>query len=380
MPEHTDPIQRLESFGVGGIHVDPLTPDQVRRLGDKRRARRRASIAIAASALAVVGAVLPVTLAMTDDARTPTPPAGDPTPGPDPTPTPSPTPLATATPEPPRTITYPGDDDVAGVRIYGAEDLPKLRGTSDDFQAYVLEVLRTMQDESDCPVSDPRDAGERQRLVIVSRYSTAGYAVGSTGGCDGHAALWTEDDGTWGEAIGTQEIWSCSALEDAGVPVSFVGGCYGENGSTEIGGDFGPTSVDGIELGMTATQVESVGASVVRGPSTCDFLFQAWTEPPLAGTDIADTDGFVVDGKVVAIRGFSSHRTPEGIGNGSARLEVESAYPSGRYEAHPAVGGYWVVPLADGNQYRFYMSSQPGAPSDSVVLMEFSRPGSGCGY
>lgn len=93
MPEPTrDPIQRLESFGTGGLSVTPLDAAQVRRLGDQRRTRRTATIGVAASVIAVVGLVVPVTLVVAGDDEPPRPPATQ-TPSPTPTPTPSAPPL-----------------------------------------------------------------------------------------------------------------------------------------------------------------------------------------------------------------------------------------------------------------------------------------------
>lgn len=382
-PTH-DPIRDLENFGTGGVHANPLGPDQVRRLGDERRTRRRTTAALAAACLAVVTAVVPMVLLSAEDDQKPVPPLVTPSTTPTPTPThtptrapsPTPTPSTAPTGAPERVVTYPSDLGVPGVLIYSADDVAKLRGASEDFRAYIGDVIQTMRKDADCPASEQAGRSDTRPVVTVTRFSTNGYAVGSTsGGCGGHAALWTRVNGIWGEAIPTQEdVLSCAALEDAGVPVSFVGSCAGENGSTVISGDFGPTSVDGVALGMKRAHVESVGASLVAGPGQCDYLFQAHTDPPPAGSDIAEVDGFVYQGRVVALEALGIHQTPEGIGIGSSRAAVERAYPGGRFDPRAGSTGYWVAPLGNGNQYRFAVSGEPA----TVSQMQLSQTGTPC--
>ncbi|RJS46511.1 sensor domain-containing protein [Nocardioides cavernaquae] len=49
-----DPIRDLENFGTGGVPVTPLSPAEVRRLGDRRRTRRNAVVATGAVAVVAV--------------------------------------------------------------------------------------------------------------------------------------------------------------------------------------------------------------------------------------------------------------------------------------------------------------------------------------
>jgi hypothetical protein len=50
-----DPIRDLENFGTGGVPVTPLSPAEVRRLGDRRRTRRNA--VVAAGTVAAIAAI-----------------------------------------------------------------------------------------------------------------------------------------------------------------------------------------------------------------------------------------------------------------------------------------------------------------------------------
>lgn len=69
-----DPLEQLARLGSGGP-VTPLPPAEVRRLGDRRRARRTAVTGVA-GAVAVLAVVIPASLyAARDDGVTPTPPS-----------------------------------------------------------------------------------------------------------------------------------------------------------------------------------------------------------------------------------------------------------------------------------------------------------------
>jgi hypothetical protein len=77
MPER-DPIRDLEDFGTGGLSVTPLSPAEVRRLGDRRRSRRNAAVAAGAVA-ALVAIATPFAFLGGGGEPHPTPPATSPT-------------------------------------------------------------------------------------------------------------------------------------------------------------------------------------------------------------------------------------------------------------------------------------------------------------
>ncbi len=72
MPDR-DPLQQLASFGTGGP-VDPLPATEVRRLGDRRRARRTAVSAVT-GVVAVLAVVVPAGLYAARDGGAPLPPS-----------------------------------------------------------------------------------------------------------------------------------------------------------------------------------------------------------------------------------------------------------------------------------------------------------------
>lgn len=353
MSDHThDPLRDLKNFGTGGVPVPPLDPAQVRRLGDRRRTRRRAAIAIAASVLAVIGGIVPVTLAMTDGAGTPAPPLGTPTPMPTPMPSTTPTPTPTPTADPPAgdvgatTYTYPG---FWGVEVTTAEDLDALRGAPDDFRNFVLGLVPDSLSDPECGVaSGPR----------VYRYSTTGFAAGYSPGCFDDELVWALRDGEWVEVATSYQYWDCAELDAAGVPRSFVGGCFtGDPRRLQPAGDFGPGTVEGLRLRMTQAQVEAAGGTVrwPESPEGCGSVYLPGTAP-----EAGDLNGYISDRGVVALYPVTFANdgedrrprmsTPEGIGIGSSRAEVERAYPDGTFVA---IRGAWMVPLGDRGRYRF---------------------------
>ena len=88
MPDR-DPLQQLASFGTGGP-VDPLPATEVRRLGDRRRARRTAVSAVT-GVVAVLAVVVPAGLyAARDGGGHPLPPSSSQTASATPTPEQSP--------------------------------------------------------------------------------------------------------------------------------------------------------------------------------------------------------------------------------------------------------------------------------------------------
>lgn len=315
MPEHTDPIRDLENFGTGGHTMTPLAPTDVRRLGDRRRARRR-SAGVAAAALAVVAVVVPFAV----NARSGDGPDGGPILT-DPTPTPT----------PPDVITYPG----SGVEITDPADVDKLDGTSAAFKAFIADqARRAAQSGSTCP--------DAAHAVTVQKYSSAGYAAGGFNSCGGYAALWVRQDGQWKEALGTQDEWRCGDLARFDVPRSFAGECYGPSAL------FGPTEDAGLRLGMSGEQVIAAGGTVVGPAGACQGV-----NPPGMQPEQDSTLGYLsaLPGKgVVALFAQAGQVTPEGISIGSSRADVERAYPDGHLEP---MKGAWIAPIGENAHYRF---------------------------
>jgi hypothetical protein len=85
-----DPIRDLENFGTGGVPVTPLSPAEVRRLGDRRRTRRNA--VVAAGTVVAIAAIATPFAFLGGGSDKPTPPST--------TVTPTVTPSDTTTPEP----------------------------------------------------------------------------------------------------------------------------------------------------------------------------------------------------------------------------------------------------------------------------------------
>src|SRR4051812_9212916 len=240
MSEH-DPIRDLESFGTGGVTMTPIPASEVRRLGNRRRARRRTTAVVAGAVVAVLAIGVPVALTHGGDARgsgyiadqTPTPTSAA-TQQPSPTATASDSATAPETPATPQVITYPG----IGIEVSAAADADKLTGTSAEFKAFIADQAeKAAADGGSCP-----DAAHG---VAVHKYSSAGYAVGSVNSRGGYVALWVIHDNTWQEGYGTQDVWDCAVLNYYGVPHSFAGDCFNYTG------DFGPSKVQGLRLGMS---------------------------------------------------------------------------------------------------------------------------------
>lgn len=327
MPDHTpDPIRDLENFGTGGVPVTPLEPAQVRRLGDRRRARRHSGIA-ALAAVAVIAAVTPAVLLATQGGDNSPPPAAPP----------SPTPTKAVVP---RTITYPDP----GVFVVTAADTEKLTGTSADFKTFIAaQAGQAADDGASCP-----DAAHG---VTVQKYSSAGYAIGEVNACGGYVALWVlggRGGSGWQEGMGMQDAWDCDTLTYLKVPESFTGKCFDESG------DFGPDQFQGLKLGMTAAQVTGTHGTVLGGSAdTCRGIVLPYLQEQ---TD--RVDGYISPTKGLALLSARpGQKTPERIGLGSSTAKTKHTYPQGHL-----ANGYWVVPLPGGSEYEFGL----GGPDHSV--------------
>lgn len=329
MPDHNDPIHLLEHFGNGGVDVAPLHPAQVRRLGDRRRTRRRAGYTVAAAA-AVAVTIVPVAVlnGRDDDGAPPiTHHSGGPTPAPT-------TPAASATGTPARVTTYPGP----GIDVKAVSDTSKLTGTSDEFKTFIAGVWR--QNSADCPTPD----------ITVKKYSSAGFALGGVGGCGGYVALWSIQDGTWKEALGTQDEWTCGDLTRFSVPDGFAGECLGPKAV------LGPDSDAGLSLGMSIDEVTAAGGTV--SPPSADGPDYCRTVNPKGLPDATGADGstsvvgylsLLPDRGVVALFAQKDQVTPRGIRTGDGLDTFKTAYP----EATKTLFGWYRVDIDDTSHYRF---------------------------
>jgi len=351
MPEHTnDPIHDLENFGTGGLTVNPMEPALVRRLGDRRRNRRRGAIAVAASVVAIAGAVTPIALLSGNDSGQP-PITHTPSPSPTVTHTP---PSPTVTTTTPADITYPGN----GIEVVTAADAAKLTGTSQEFRDFIAtQAQKAATEGASCPGA--------AHAVTVKKYSAAGYALGAVNACGGYIALWVLGDPNqdpaapqWQEGMGVQDEWDCDTLSYLGVPTSFAGDCIDEAGA------FGPTGTNDIDLGMTAAEVEAAGGTVQEGPpGSCSTMVLPYYSPRADSTD-----GYLdPDHKVVMIAARPGAKTPERIGLGSSKAKVEQAYPGGQLQ-----NGYWVVSLGHGTEYEFGLDG--GNTVTEMLLEDSTQP------
>jgi hypothetical protein len=341
MPERTpDPIQQLEHFGTGGLTVTPLDPAQVRRLGDRRRHRRRSALVLVASVAAVAAVATPVALS-----------SGDHGSGPGPTTTTSATPTPSASPRTAvPTLTYPPP----GIEVRSATEVSKLEGTSEEFKAFVAGVWQKDADQG-CPTP----------LVTVSKYSSAGYALGAVGGCGGYVALWTAQDGHWTEALATQDEWLCGDLTRLDIPESFAGECYGPK---EV---LGPEEDYGLRLGMTMDEVRAAGGTV--SPSGGGLGDYCRTVNPKGAPATSNPNGTTStlgylsldpDRGVVALFAQKNQVTPRGIRIGSSLDDVKSAYP----EATRSGFGSYYVRIDDSSKYRFDIGQDQTVSEISLVL------------
>jgi hypothetical protein len=322
MSEHDDLIRELESFDIGGDTMVPTPPSEVRRLGDRRRAQRRATVLVAASVVAVLAVGIP--LALTRD--------GDPDGSRNISQTPSSTPTR-ATVDP--VITYPG----AGVQVTAIADVSKLDGTTGSFKDFIADAWR-----------DDARTGCATPTITVQKYSSDGFALGGVGGCGGYQALWVTTDAHWQQALATQDEWLCGDLARFDVPDGFAGDCYGPK---EV---LGPDADYGLRLGMTMDEVRAAGGTVSEASNDgTDFCR---TVNPKDVPEVVDENGstHVVgylsvdpDRGVVALFAQENQVTPRGIRIGSSVHELKAAYP----EATRGGFGSYYVTIDDASRYRF---------------------------
>ncbi|MFL6023614.1 MAG: hypothetical protein ACJ72O_09770 [Marmoricola sp.] len=335
-----DPIQQLETFGTGGIAVNPLDPASVRRLGDQRR-RRQNTMYGAIAAVVVAAAVIPTALIATKDEGSVAPPTGPPT--------------VTQTPEPtPTVITFPGN----GVEVKTAADVEKLTGTTSEFKTFIAATLqKAVEDGSKCSGA--------YHGVTVTKYDSDGFALGGVNSCGGYEALWSIQNGAWKEALGTQDEWVCGDLTRFSVPDGFAGECYGPK---QV---LGPDSDAGIQLGMTMDEVRAAGGTV--SAASTDGTDYCRTVNPKGFPDVTDADGstHVVgylsvnpDRGVVALFAQKDQVTPRGVRTGDLLDTFKKAYP----EATKTGFGWYKVPISDTTFYRFDFNQDGALQNISMVL------------
>ncbi|HET7735252.1 MAG TPA: hypothetical protein VFK52_04720 [Nocardioidaceae bacterium] len=116
--------------------------------------------------------------------------------------------------------TWIGFGGEQGVFVESADEATtELAGASDDFRAFVGGLVTDLQAMADCADAA---VGVTVEHVVDDR-----WAFGGVHQCGGYRALWGRDDqGRWVELLGSQEMWLCSELDDAGVPRSVAGPCY----------------------------------------------------------------------------------------------------------------------------------------------------------
>jgi hypothetical protein len=233
------------------------------------------------------------------------------------------TPSATVEPTP-TVVTYPG----AGVQVTSIADVSKLDGTTGAFKDFIADVWRD-DARSGCPTP----------TVTVQGYRSDGFARGGVGGCGGYQALWVDTDAHWREALATQDEWRCGDLARFEVPDGFAGDCYGSSAL------FGPETVAGLRIRMTAQQVTAAGGTLEDPETdTCTNV----TLPVEAGEAASAHGVFSRARGLVAFFAEKDVLTPKGIGLGSTKADVQAAYPHGHLS-----NGYWTVALSSDVEYEF---------------------------
>lgn len=132
---------------------------------------------------------------------------------------------------------------------------------------------------------------------------------------------------------------------------------------------FGPTSFDGVSLGMAQADAEATG--VITKNATSDAITGCtgydWTgiERPAGeyAVLISDATG------VVRISGLSNAVTPEGIYHGVSAEKVRAAYPDGSGDDTS-----WLAPVPGNPSLRYVFSFTDARVSSLQLLM----PGSDC--
>ncbi|MFT4187936.1 MAG: VWA domain-containing protein [Aeromicrobium sp.] len=115
------------------------------------------------------------------------------------------------------------------INIAGPSDVERVTGADEEFKQLLLDLLAEMEDfgaEMGC------DA-----MVEVEAYSTAGFAYGFAGSCDGDRQNWSKASGSWvSEYGGAQSPLECSTLRSLSWPPGVLGvtECL-EEGTMDLG-------------------------------------------------------------------------------------------------------------------------------------------------
>jgi hypothetical protein len=398
-----DPLEQLARFGTGGA-ASPLPPAEVRRLGDRRRARRTAVSAVA-GVVAVVAVAIPLGLyAAHDDSARPLPPAGSPT--------------ATSTsPAPARHMTIPegfpldhglvpaspadhllGDVtgptrtdlgilpiDVCGPVTWSPQPGDRLDLT---FRNASIEESRALALYADAATAARQVARFRDAVTRCPATAAATVTLRATALEADHVTAWTRStpagrfDSAVVVAVGRAVLLVTSGGPAEGAHITADAG-YRKQAETEVDGAaawlaphmctfaghecsvpkasatrgnptptgpvFGPRGVDALVLGMSAAEVRATGAATTAARPAGN----GWKHGCLGLEYAFDQDGrsHGVDGRVSPTQGLeqliatADMRTPGGVHVGSTRAEVEAGFGhlvgAGDEMTAPAGDGSW---------------------------------------
>lgn len=117
----------------------------------------------------------------------------------------------------------------SGASMTKASDTSLLKGAPSGFVSYLKAELNNTEKNQSCP-DDPY-------TIVVNRLDEH-FAAGSVGGCSGARVVWGEQNGTWQELTGTNNLgFSCEDLYKYRVSVAVAGDTctrYGDNGGFEV--------------------------------------------------------------------------------------------------------------------------------------------------
>lgn len=396
-----DPLEQLARFGTGGP-VTPLPPAEVRRRGDRRRVRRTAVSAVA-GVVAVLAVAVPAGLyAAHDSGIPPVPPSASTSARP--TRIPDDFPLDRASgylegatkigPSREAGMEYPLPCGRTGIESRPAADQLRFEMQGEEFvdrrelrtfdnQATASAVMAEIEKSVDaCPLERSGSGREQAWTPLRAETGLATYSFSRTvqpmGGAIyqytrvGRAILtvvWS-GEGTTPEGA-RRDIGELSRITTAIAPEMCIwsdAGCAERPSDGATGGStspdlvFGPYGVNGLTLGMSAAEVRETGAaSAVQGSAhdgwkegclAVDYTFTGDDEPGDVNGRISPEQGLE---QLVATRDM---RTPNGVGIGSTRSEVEAGFAhlvgAGDVLSSPAGDGSWAyeITLTDGRVSR----------------------------